>query len=94
LADTLVALLIELGISDTETLKHVSGPLIKEKHGAPLIGCGHSKWYEHMRAGDLEPVRIGGNTFVTASSLKKLIERSRAKAPRTVRSDNLKRSAI
>ena len=37
------------------------------------IGCGRSKFYEMLRAGEIKTVRIGGRRLVPASEAQRLV---------------------
>jgi hypothetical protein len=84
---SLVELLRELGVTDQKALDNFAGPLIRERHGRPLLNISHGSWYGLIREGKLEPVRIGGNTFVTSASLRNLLQRGRSTPPRKIKAN-------
>lgn len=48
---------------------------------AKALGCGRSKLYELIAAGELESFSIGRRRVVVAASLRKLVKRLRAASP-------------
>jgi hypothetical protein len=90
---SLVELLVEFGVTEQKVLDNVAGPLIKERHGRPIIGCSHGAWYGLIRSGDLEPVRIGGATYVTSASLRDLLMRGRTTPARKLKTNAQQQSA-
>jgi len=50
---------------------------VKVNEAARMIGVGRTKLYELIAAGEVDVVKLGKSTRVTAASLKKLILKRR-----------------
>lgn len=48
--------------------------------GCKIIGIKRSKFYQLIREGEIEVVRIGGRTLAVVDSLRACVERARGKA--------------
>lgn len=54
--------------------------LVPPKTGFAAIGCGSTKGYELIAAGEIEAVKIGRATRITTASIRAFVDKLRAQA--------------